>query len=58
MNSRYTYTLLTLIIALYFVPAQAQTKKPAKKATVKTAATKKNLCSKASTQKSSSKTCN
>ncbi len=36
MNSRYTYTLLTLIIALYFVPAQAQTKKPAKKATVKT----------------------
>jgi hypothetical protein len=38
MNSRYTYTLLTLIIALYFVPAQAQTKKPAKKATVKTAA--------------------
>lgn len=38
MNSRYTYTLLTLIIALYFVPAQAQTKKPAKKAIVKTAA--------------------
>ncbi|MFC0515049.1 hypothetical protein ACFFGT_12600 [Mucilaginibacter angelicae] len=36
MNSRYTYTLLTLIIALYFVPAQAQTKKHAKKATVKT----------------------
>jgi hypothetical protein len=40
MNSRYTYTLLTLLIALYFVPAQAQTKKPAKKATVKTAAKK------------------
>jgi hypothetical protein len=38
MNLKYTYTLLTLIIALYFVPAQAQTKKPAKKATVKTAA--------------------
>lgn len=40
MNSRYTYTLLTLLIALYFVPAQAQTKKPAKKATVKTAVKK------------------
>ncbi|WP_184545723.1 TonB-dependent receptor [Mucilaginibacter sp. FT3.2] len=40
MNSRYTYTLLTLIIALYFGPAQAQTKKPAKKATVKTAKAK------------------
>ncbi|GAA3960088.1 hypothetical protein [Mucilaginibacter dorajii] len=40
MNLRYTYTLLTLIIALYFVPAQAQTKKPAKKATVKTAKAK------------------
>ncbi|WP_183557081.1 hypothetical protein [Mucilaginibacter sp. SP1R1] len=36
MNLKYIYTLLTLIIALYFVPAQAQTKKPAKKATVKT----------------------
>jgi hypothetical protein len=36
MNLRYTYTLLTLIIALYFVPAHAQTKKPAKKATAKT----------------------
>ncbi|AYL94071.1 hypothetical protein [Mucilaginibacter celer] len=40
MNSRYTYTLLTLLIALYFVPAQAQTKKPAKKATVKIASKK------------------
>src|ERR1700754_3907586 len=38
MNLKYTFTLLTLIIALYFVPAQAQTKKPAKKATTKTAA--------------------
>jgi hypothetical protein len=38
MNLKYIYTLLTLIIALYFVPAQAQTKKPAKKATTKTAA--------------------
>jgi hypothetical protein len=40
MKLKYAYTLLTLIIALYFVPAQAQTKKPAKKATVKTAAKK------------------
>ncbi|HEX8020519.1 hypothetical protein [Mucilaginibacter sp.] len=40
MNSRYTYTLLTLLIALYFVPAQAQTKKSTKKATVKTATKK------------------
>ncbi|MEN0052310.1 MAG: hypothetical protein AAGC65_01510, partial [Mucilaginibacter sp.] len=37
MNLKYTFTLLTLIIALYFVPAQAQTKKPAKKATTKSA---------------------
>jgi hypothetical protein len=36
MNLKYTFTLLTLIIALYFVPAQAQTKKPAKKGTTKT----------------------
>jgi len=48
MNLKYTYTLLTLIIALYFVPAQAQTKKPAKKATVKTAVkTKKKPAAKA-----------
>jgi hypothetical protein len=36
MKLKYIYTLLTLILALYFVPAQAQTKKPAKKATTKT----------------------
>ncbi|WPU95990.1 TonB-dependent receptor [Mucilaginibacter sabulilitoris] len=40
MKLKYIYTLLTLIIALYFVPAHAQTKKPVKKATTK-AATKK-----------------
>ncbi|SDP17978.1 TonB dependent receptor [Mucilaginibacter sp. OK268] len=40
MKLKYVYTLLTLIIALYFVPAQAQTKKPTKKATTKTAAKK------------------
>ncbi len=40
MKLKYIYTLLTLIIALYFVPAQAQTKKPVKKATTKTAAKK------------------
>ncbi|MDP9078327.1 MAG: hypothetical protein M3O71_12920 [Bacteroidota bacterium] len=44
MKFKYIYTLLTLIIALYFVPANAQTKhkakKPAAKAAVKKAATK------------------
>lgn len=37
MNTKYTYILLTLLIGFYFVPADAQTKKPVKKATVKTA---------------------
>ncbi|MCR8561426.1 hypothetical protein KXD93_27480 [Mucilaginibacter sp. BJC16-A38] len=44
MKFKYIYTLLTLIIALYFVPANAQTKhkakKPAAKAAVKKAAPK------------------
>jgi hypothetical protein len=58
MNLKYTYTLLTLIIALYFVPAQAQTKKPAKKATVKTAAktTKKKPAAKAPAPKKATNT--
>jgi hypothetical protein len=55
MNSRYTYTLLTLIIALYFVPAQAQTKKHAKKATVKTV-TKKPAAKKAAAKPVTKKT--
>ncbi|MEO6977309.1 MAG: hypothetical protein ABI113_02990, partial [Mucilaginibacter sp.] len=40
MKFKYIYTLLTLIIALYFVPANAQTKHKAKKAPVKVAAKK------------------
>ncbi|MDB4903173.1 MAG: hypothetical protein JWQ63_2454 [Mucilaginibacter sp.] len=35
MKLKYIYTLLSLILALYFVPAHAQTKKPAKKSTAK-----------------------
>jgi len=54
MKLRYTYTLLTLIIALYFVPAQAQTKKHAKKATVKT--TKAKTSAKAPAKKATTKT--
>lgn len=40
MKLRSIYTLLTLIIALYFVPAYAQTKHKAKKPAAKTAAKK------------------
>ena len=40
MKLKYIYTLLTLIIALYFVPAYAQTKHKAKKPAAKTAAKK------------------
>ncbi|MDB5010240.1 MAG: hypothetical protein JWQ06_1029 [Mucilaginibacter sp.] len=40
MKLKYTYTLLTLIIALYFVPAIAQTKHTTKKAAAKTQAKK------------------
>ena len=36
MKLKYTCTLLTLVILFYFVPANAQTKKVVKKATVKT----------------------
>ena len=35
MKLKYIYTLLTLVFALYFVPANAQTKYQAKKATTK-----------------------
>src|ERR1700744_3399203 len=35
MKLKYIYTLLTLIIALYFVPANAQTKQKGKKTTTK-----------------------
>ncbi len=41
MKFKYLYTLLTLIIALYFVPAYAQTKNKAKKTTAKTIVKKK-----------------
>jgi hypothetical protein len=40
MKLRYIYTLLTLILVLYFVPANAQTKKSTKKPAAKTAAKK------------------
>jgi hypothetical protein len=40
MKFKYTYTLLTLIMVLYFVPALAQTKHTVKKATTKTQAKK------------------
>ncbi len=40
MKLRYIYILLTLIPLLYLAPANAQTKKPAAKKTVKKAATK------------------
>src|SRR3569833_673401 len=36
MKLRYIYTLLTLILVLYFVPANAQTKKSTKKPATKT----------------------
>ncbi|NHA06829.1 hypothetical protein G7092_23700 [Mucilaginibacter sp. HC2] len=56
MKLKYIYTLLTLILALYFVPAQAQTKKPAKKATTKTKSTAKKAPAKPATKKPAAKT--
>ncbi|GAB2983282.1 TonB-dependent receptor [Mucilaginibacter puniceus] len=40
MKLKYIYTLLTLLMVLYFVPVTAQNKKPATKAPAKTAAQK------------------
>jgi hypothetical protein len=40
MKLKYTYTLLTLLMVLYFVPVTAQNKKPAAKAPAKKAAAK------------------
>ncbi len=51
----YTYSLLTLIIALYFVPVQAQTKQDAKKPATKTAVKKPVKPAKLSPQKAAAK---
>jgi hypothetical protein len=56
MKLKYIYTLLTLIIALYFVPAQAQTKKPAKKATTKSKTVAKKAPAKPAAKKPAAKT--
>jgi hypothetical protein len=58
MNIRYAYTLLTLIIALYFVPVQAQTKHkaPAKKQAAKKQAVKPAKKKPAKTSKAAQKT--
>ncbi|MGZ3872670.1 MAG: hypothetical protein ACXVJD_07115 [Mucilaginibacter sp.] len=54
MKFKYIYTLLTLLIALYFVPANAQTKQKTKKPAAKTVV-KKPVKSNASLQKTAAK---
>ena len=55
MNSKYLYTLLTLIMALYFVPVNAQTKSNAKKPPAKVTHKKKAVKTTVGQQKANAK---